>query len=152
MTSKYASGCDHLESLQQSLAEESKQRKLIEQRFFDLAQNHEEMIRLKDEYKGEARKLRQELLTGQREHKDGLRRSLELEDEVDKIEQQWQEKMKGMERRVTVVEEQRDVAEKAAGQLESSMQLSLGEHSERVRKLQENLKGLRISYNSEITI
>lgn len=140
-TSKYESGCVHVESLQQSLADESRQRKLIEQRFFDLAHNHEEMIRLKDEYKGEARKLRQELLTGRREHEDGLRKSLELEDEVEKIERRWQERMRGTERRVTLVEEQRDVAEKKASRLESSLHSSLGEHSEMVRKLQENLQG-----------
>lgn len=149
VTSKYESSCLHLESLQQSLADESRQRKLVEQRFFDLAHNHDEMIRLKDEYKGETRKLRQELLTGQREHEDGMRRSLELEDEVEKIERQWQERVRGVERRVTLVEEQRAVAEQRASQLESSMQSSSGEHSEMVRHLQETLQGQRIK-KSEI--
>lgn len=117
------------ESLQQSLAEETGQRKLVEQRFFILAKNHEEMIRLKDEYKGETRRLRHEMLSGQREHEDGVRKSIELEEEVEKIEQQWKERMAGVERRVTFVEEQRDVAEKRASQLENNIQSSLGEHS-----------------------
>lgn len=140
-TSKYESNCQHLESLQQSLAEESRQRKLIEQRFFILATNHEEMIRLKDEYKDEARRLRHEMLTGQREHENGLKKSMELEEEVEKIERQWQEKMNGMERRVTLVQGQRETAEKRASHLETSIQFSLGEHSEMVQKLQAKLRG-----------
>lgn len=127
--------------MQQSLAEESRHRKLLEQRFFILAKNHEDMISLKDEYKGEAYKLRQKLLSGQREHEDGLRKSVEQEEEVDRIEQQWQERLTGMERRVTLVEEQRDTAQKKASQLEGSMQSSVGEHSEIEQRLKASLTG-----------
>lgn len=127
--------------MQKSLADESRQRKLLEQRFFVLAKNHEEMIRLKDEYKGETRKLQRELLSGQREHEDGLRRSVELEEEVDKIEQQWQERLRGVERRVTLVEEQRDTAQNRASELKGSMQSSIGEHSEMAQRLKASLTG-----------
>ena len=127
--------------MQQSLAEESRQRKLLEQRFFVLAKNHEEMIRLKDEYKGETRKLRQELLSGQREHEDRSRKSLKLEGEVERLEEEWRERLKGVERRATLMEEQRDTAEERVGRLESTMQSSIREHSEVVQKLQANIRG-----------
>jgi hypothetical protein len=129
-----------VEALQKSLAEESRQRKLIEQRFFVLAQNHEEMIRLKDEYKGEAHRLQQELLSGKREHENGAKRSLELEKEVDRIKCQWQEKLRGMERRVALVEEQRDMAEKRASQLEHKMQSAAGDHLGMMQSSQASLK------------
>lgn len=60
-----------MRAAERKLQEETKTRKLVEQRFAQLAQNHEEMIRIKDGYKSsnsalaeESRRLRQEIETG----------------------------------------------------------------------------------------
>lgn len=141
-TSKYESSCQQVESLQQSLADESRQRKLIEQRFSILAKNHEEMIRFKDEYKGRAQALERELVSGQRERAVGQERTLQLQEEVGKVERVWQEKMGNAERRCTLVAEQRDLAEKRLGQLETNLQVSTREREGVLQHMQSSLTGI----------
>ena len=53
----YEASNEALAVLQESLATGTRQNQLLEDRFYTLASNHQEMIKLKDEYKEEARRL-----------------------------------------------------------------------------------------------
>lgn len=136
VTSKYESSCHHLESLQESLSEQSRKCKLIEKRFYDLAKNHEQMIHYKDQYKEEAQRLRCELMAGEKEVKGRA-----LEEEMMKVGRQWEDKIVSVERQLTLAEEQRFVAETTASQLQIKMRTSAKEHSEIVQQLQASLTG-----------
>ena len=140
VTSKYEDSCEHVQCLQQSLAEESHKHRIIEQRFRDLAKNHEEMIRFKDDYKEEAKRLRCELTTQKEEYESRMERSIRLEEEVCKIECRYQEKMKGAERRVALLEEQGHTADDTIIQLQTNAQ----EFSNILQQLQGKLRGLHI--------
>ena len=133
VTSKYESSCHHLESLQESLAEQSRKCKLTEKRFYDLAKNHEQMIVYKDQYKEEAQRLKCELMAGDKE--------VTLEEEVMKVGRQWEDKIVSVERRLTLAEEQRIMAETTANQLQIKIQTSAKQHSETVQQLQASLTG-----------
>ncbi|XP_065838376.1 coiled-coil domain-containing protein 89-like [Oscarella lobularis] len=75
------------ERLRKSLREERERKELMEKRFFDLNSNHEQMIELKDEYKGMNAKLRDEnsrllaenqtLFSGRLQERDEMIRQLE---------------------------------------------------------------------------
>lgn len=138
VTSKYEDSCEHVQCLQQSLAEETHKHRIIEQRFCDLAKNHEEMICFKDEYKGEVKRLQCELTTQRKEYELRMERSIRLEEEVSKIEGQYQEKMKDAERRVALLEEQKHSADDTITQL----QTNAWEFSNMLQQLQEKLGGL----------
>lgn len=126
----YEGSRQHLESLQLSLAEESRQRKLVEQRFQDLAKNHEHMIHLKDEYKQQALSLQQQ--RGQ----DKLTQEARLEQE-----QAREREVRELEGRVRMVEEERDGLKQEADTLESVRKDEARQHAELVQQLQDNLKG-----------
>lgn len=136
-TSKYELTCQHMESLQQSLAQEMGQRKLMEKRFQDLAENHQQMIRLKDEYKAEARGLREK--AGRDE--EGQRRSLQLEEEVLRVQRECQERVRVVEERLTNTQAQRDIAERKADDLQRKMNEMLREHLDSIQHYQTNVKG-----------
>lgn len=136
-TSKYQVNCQHMEKLQQSLAEEMGQRRLLEKRFQDLADNHQQMIRLKDEYKEEARGLREKV--GRQEQ--GHRRSLELEEDMLRVQRECEEKLKSFEERLTAVQAEKDTAQSKAHQLQQKTNEAAREHVCAIQHLQMSLKG-----------
>ena len=68
------------QELELKLQEESRQRLLVEQRFATLAENHEEMIKIKDEYKGSNQDLRSENERLRRDNKMMFSAALEERD------------------------------------------------------------------------
>ena len=127
--------------MQLSLAEETRQRHLIEQRFHTLADNHEEMIRFKDQYKEEARKLRTQIEEGTGDKEDKRKylelkekKCLELEERLARMEEVWKEKVK-------VEEEKWKVAERRLELIQTKMKETIETHEQRMKNVETQLIG-----------
>lgn len=126
--------------MQQSLAEETQRRKLVEHRFHQLARNHEQMIDLKDEYKEEARRLKEKEVREKK--KVGEEKSAGIEEEqVKKMEKEWKEKVRAMEGRLMIAEEERSTLERRVKELEDEIKRIINKHLNSIQQLQENLRG-----------
>lgn len=88
----------HRDEILTTLHNETRKYTVLEKRFFVLNQNHEELIKIKDEYKTENEKLRIEN-TRLRKENEGLFGSLvqerdlqikQLKDEVNTLQEKWQ--------------------------------------------------------------
>ena len=109
--------------MQESLAVEVRQKSLLEERFFSLASNHQEMIKLKDEYKEAAARLRC-AVEGMGESKENVeRRCMEVlnveKEKVEVLEEQVRV-VKGERMRI---EEERDAATREVHKLEKKLQV-----------------------------
>ena len=151
-TSRFEGSQQLLESLQLSLAEETGRRQLVEKRFRDLAQNHEHMINLKDEYKEKARRLEGRLEGGEAE-----REREALEQEMERKEGEWRERERGWEERVRegegrikTVETERDQVLTSVRDMEKEKMAILKEHLASIDQLQISLKG-ELDVYSEMT-
>ena len=136
--SKYELSCQRVESLQQSLAQEMGQHKLLLKRFQALAENHDQMIRLKDEYKEEAQGLRQS--AGQEQ--EGQKRAMELEEELVRVRRECQERLMIVEERLTKTQAERDAETRRSDDVQRKLNETLREHSNSIQHLQTNLKGM----------
>lgn len=133
-----------MQSLQQSLAKETHQRQLVERRFHHLADNHQQMIRLKDEYKEEAKRLREEVEGGgegsQEQLEEQVRREMELEME-EKVRREVEESVRRLEQRATEMEGQCEEAQGKVKEMEIKMKMMMKEHTDSLQHLQTHLKG-----------
>ncbi len=95
------------------------------------------MIRLKDEYKEEARGLKQSAGKEQ----EGQRRALELEEELVRVRKEYQEKVMVVEERLTETQAERDAAIRRTDDVQRKLNETLREHTDSIQHLQTNLKG-----------
>ena len=110
---------EQLDQVQRSLAAEMRQRKNVEERFQMLASNHDEMIKIKDEYKSEVHRLQD--LTGGVDHQRDL------------LKQQWEESLQAMKLKEQELESelQRMAKEKEVGEEEKELTQSNLQHAKK---------------------
>ena len=114
---------DQLEQVQRSLAVEMKHRQQLEDRFHILATNHEEMIKIKDDYKMEVRRLKKEV---------GGDAQKKVESE-----HQWAETLKARKQREEELEQKVREMAKEKGKAEQERTVALT----RIVEAEQELKG-----------
>ncbi len=145
-SAKYEVVCRQLEGLQASLTQEVKQRTLVERRFHQLAGNHEEMVKLKDHYKQEARRVNKGEVHREREAELVTKVEGEWQERVRVVEGEWQEKVRVVEgewqERVRVVEGARSEAVTKMKGYGETMNKIIKEHAGYIHKLKDQMKGM----------
>ena len=146
MTCQYQTVNKQLQLLQESLAGETKQRQLVEQRFHILCNNHQEMIKLKDEYKEKMKQLMERRKSKEEEEKERekvvmKKRCEESEEKVVIIEKEWQEKMKGVVAEVEEARGRAETAEREREEFAKRFEGSARKHEAELLVLQERLSG-----------
>ena len=101
---------DQLEQVQRSLAVEMKHRQQLEDRFHILATNHEEMIKIKDDYKMEVRRLKKEVGGEVQKKVESEHQRAETLKAIRQREEEFEQKVREMAKEKGKTEQERTVA------------------------------------------
>lgn len=117
----------------------------LEQRFHTLSSNHEELIKIKDEYKMENQKLRDENFKYETENAEKVSVALQ---EKEKQLSTLREEMRGAENRIKVMSSRNTDLEEEVRQLRSEGKKKEQSHVEEVEREQKQREGVLVDRSS----